>query len=146
MLNAQTMMIIALSCAAVALAIGIFSIIFAIKSRAAAARTLAVALQLESELSQLSKDLDMASHRTNDYSRRVAWLESRASFGNIANQIESEQDINHETFLTARPSITERRHRVLSLARRGLDTPAISNTLGVPHGEVDLIINLNSVA
>jgi hypothetical protein len=39
--------------------------------------------------------------------------------------------------------MTERRHRVLALARRGLDAMSIAETLGVPYGEVELIISLS---
>lgn len=34
-----------------------------------------------------------------------------------------------------RQSVTERRHRVLTLARRGMDVKDIAQTLGVPYGE-----------
>lgn len=44
----------------------------------------------------------------------------------------------------ARQSVTERRHRVLTLARRGMDIKAIAQTLGMPHGEVALIIRMSN--
>lgn len=44
----------------------------------------------------------------------------------------------------ARQSVTERRHRVLTLSRRGLDVKAIAQTLGMPHGEVALIIRMSN--
>ncbi len=44
----------------------------------------------------------------------------------------------------ARQSVTERRHRVLTLARRGMDVKAIAQTLGMPHGEVALIIRMSN--
>ncbi len=43
-----------------------------------------------------------------------------------------------------RQSVTERRHRVLTLARRGMDVKAIAQTLGMPHGEVALIIRMSN--
>jgi DNA-binding NarL/FixJ family response regulator len=43
-----------------------------------------------------------------------------------------------------RQSVTERRHRVLTLARRGMDIKAIAHTLGIPHGEVGLIIRMSN--
>lgn len=43
-----------------------------------------------------------------------------------------------------RQSVTERRHRVLTLARRGLDIKSIAQTLGMPHGEVALIIRMSN--
>jgi DNA-binding NarL/FixJ family response regulator len=45
---------------------------------------------------------------------------------------------------SARQSVTERRHRVLTLARRGMDVKAIAQTLGMPHGEVGLIIRMSN--
>lgn len=146
MVNPQLVNLIALSVASLTAIVGIVSLVLAWRSRAEARRTLAVAIQLESELSQISGDLDLASHRTNDYARRVAWLESRLSYGNAAlAAVETENNQLVDT-TPSKPSITERRHRVLSLARRGLDTHSISSTLGVPHGEVDLIIGLSNVA
>ncbi|WP_352430663.1 hypothetical protein [Pyrinomonas sp.] len=47
---------------------------------------------------------------------------------------------------TIKPSLTERRYRVLRLARRGLDARAISSMLNIPHGEVELIIGLSRAA
>ena len=44
----------------------------------------------------------------------------------------------------ARQSVTERRHRVLTLSRRGMDVKAIAQTLGMPHGEVALIIRMSN--
>lgn len=44
----------------------------------------------------------------------------------------------------ARQSVTERRHRVLTLSRRGMDIKAIAQTLGMPHGEVALIIRMSN--
>jgi hypothetical protein len=39
----------------------------------------------------------------------------------------------------------ERRRRVLALARRGQDADTISNMLGMPNGEVELIMNLSAI-
>ncbi|HVG39487.1 MAG TPA: hypothetical protein VM870_09370 [Pyrinomonadaceae bacterium] len=149
MANPQIITLIALSVASLTAVVGITAFVLAWRSRAEARRTLAVAIQLESELSQLSGDLDTASQRTNDYARRVAWLESRTSLANAmaaAAAAGMETTSSPADLTPAKPSITERRHRVLSLARRGLDTNSISTTLGVPHGEVDLIIGLSQVA
>lgn len=44
----------------------------------------------------------------------------------------------------SRQSVTERRHRVLTLSRRGQDINAIAQTLGMPHGEVALIIRMSN--
>lgn len=47
---------------------------------------------------------------------------------------------------TVKLGLTERRYRVLRLARRGLDARAISSMLDIPHGEVELIIGLSRAA
>lgn len=45
---------------------------------------------------------------------------------------------------SVRESFTERRHRILTLAQRGLDIKTISARLGVPLGEVALIIRMSN--
>jgi DNA-binding NarL/FixJ family response regulator len=45
---------------------------------------------------------------------------------------------------STRQSVTERRHRVLTLSRRGMDIKDIAQTLGMPHGEVALIIRMSN--
>jgi hypothetical protein len=36
----------------------------------------------------------------------------------------------------------ERRHKIISLAKRGIDVTTISEMLSIPQGEVELIIGL----
>jgi DNA-binding NarL/FixJ family response regulator len=92
-------------------------------------------------LADLSRDLDTASRQSAEWARKIAWLESRARGGSQEARVPE----------TAAPTngklnITERRHRVLSLARRGQDVQTIARTLGMPHGEVELMINLGQAA
>lgn len=143
-MNPQTMFFLMMTAAAAATLLGALALIGALKSRAEARRTLAVMLQMENELNDLSRDLDAASRRSNEYARRIAWLESRFGLGTL-QEVEPAPAAAEQP-APAKPSMTERRHRVLSLARRGLDARAIASTLGVPHGEVDLIIGLSNVA
>ncbi len=147
-MNPQVLMIAAISTTSVLVMASIVLFILIFKAKSEAKRTLAVALQMEKEIEQLSLDLDKASKRDNDAARRIAWLEARAKTG-AASDSEMPTDAtaaSSDITNSAKPSITERRHRVLSLARRGLDSKDISSTLGVPHGEVDLIIGLSKVA
>jgi len=99
--------------------------------------------RFEEELADLSRDLDTASRQSADWGRKIAWLESRVRGGHQEARVT-------ETAATAttngKLNITERRHRVLSLARRGQDAQTISRTLGMPHGEVELMINLGHAA
>ena len=112
-------------------------------ARAQARDGLALALSLEGELQSMSQDLDTVRERAADQGRRLAWLESRLRTGGAPPP---EAPAESEAVPAAKQSITERRHRVLSLARTGLDPASIAATLGVPHGEVELIIGLSKAA
>ena len=117
----------------------------------------AVLTQQETDITDLGRDLDAATLRANDLARRLAWLESRARPAARGTHSEGLVD-------AARPrpeapdtragaardwlapeGMTERRHRILTLARRGMRGTAIAETLGMPHGEVELIINLGRI-
>ena len=91
------------------------------------------------ELDVLSNDVDKLSRQSTEYCRRMSSLESRS-------QTQSTVTDDAPVVSNAKPTITERRHRVLSLARRGQDTQTIAQTLGMPHGEVELMINLGRAA
>jgi|SRR5436190_12138436 len=97
--------------------------------------------RFEEELADLSPDLDTASRQSADWGRKIVWLESRVRGGHQEARVA-------ETAATTngKLNITERRHRVLSLARRGQDAQTIARTLGMPHGEVELMINLGHAA
>ncbi len=83
------------------------------------------------------------SQRVAEQSRRIAWLETRVRQPKPA----SEEILDETTAVeSAKPNITERRHRVITLASRGQNAETIAATLGMPPGEVELIINLNQVA
>jgi hypothetical protein len=99
-------------------------------------------LWIDEEWTSLSKDLDTVLSTCGEHGRRLALLEARGR----AAQIEAKQNDEIVTPLHAKPTITERRHRVLSLARRGQDPQTIAQTLGMPHGEVELMINLGRAA
>ncbi|MBI3428231.1 MAG: hypothetical protein HY011_35350 [Acidobacteria bacterium] len=86
--------------------------------------------------------LRRALEQSAEQARRMAWLElhlhqSRTGAGPLLNV-----KANGGGKVT---SMTERRHRVLVLARRGMTVETIAETLGVPKGEVELIISLHSL-
>ena len=112
------------------------------KTRHTNQNTLAVTIELEGELSAISRDLDTCSRQNADQARRLAWLESRVR----STSLKAPEPTAITNTMHAKPSITERRHRVLSLRKRGMEAEAIANTLGVPHGEVELIIGLSNAA
>ena len=80
----------------------------------------------------------------NEQARRIAWLESRVR-GPVTAPAE-EPVAEPSADVPAKPSITERRHRVLRLAQRGQDAKQIAATLGMNYGEVELMIGLHTAA
>lgn len=113
----------------------------------------------ETDLTELRGDLDAATLRAADLARRVAWLESRAR--PAARRPRSEEPLDERrvrdearggrdgaaatraNFMET--GVIEQRHRVLTLARRGMRGAAIAEALGMLHGEVELIINLGRI-
>ena len=112
----------------------------ALKARAAARRSLQHASELEVKLSLAIEDLQQLSQRLMEQAAHIEWLESRLQ----SRQAEDKTDFIAGLALPTKPSITERRHRVLALARHGMDAETIAATIGAPHGEVELIIELNN--
>lgn len=111
-----------------------------VKMRADARNQLAVMLQTESEAEELRRQFEQLAQRVVEQGRRIALLE-------MARRPQTVEPLAEETFSAhAKPTITERRHRVLSLAQRGQSADAIASTLGMSHGEVDLILNLSAAA
>jgi hypothetical protein len=97
--------------------------------------------RFDEEIASLSRDLDTASRQSGEHVRRIAWLEARAR----STQAPAPTP-QVETIAKPRVTITERRHRVMSLARRGQDIDTIAQILGMNHGEVELMLNLSKAA
>lgn len=81
--------------------------------------------------------------RLSNHNQRIAWLEKQ-----VVNQKEEDDEVLVETTVKESPKLnmTERRHRVLTLVSRGHSVEAISNTLGMLPGEVELIVKFNRIA
>lgn len=103
------------------------------------------ASRLEREMKVLYCNMEAASNREGDMLRRIAWLESRVRFGKKKKEDENDL-VQAQPVQNRKPTITERRHRVLALAHRGQKAETIASTLGMPHGEVELIINLDTIS
>lgn len=91
-----------------------------------------------------AKEMNEAGvQRISEQGRRVAWLETRIRQPKVV-----EDDVLNETQIdvSTKSIITERRHRVLTLAARGQTVEEIADTLGMMHGEIQLIINLSRSA
>lgn len=104
---------------------------------------------LEGELADSRQKLETSTKRVSDQSRRVAWLETRVRQPQPrAAAAIKEEVVSSAPVLTVQPkmSMTERRHQIITLAKRGQDAHKIASTLGMLPGEVELIINLNRVA
>jgi hypothetical protein len=98
--------------------------------------------RLEQDLYELNRDLDTTTERATDQARRIAWLESRLHPGKHLEALHTPE----ASFDKGRPPMTERRHRVLTLARRGQAVETIAATLNMAQGEVELIIGLSQAA
>jgi len=146
-LNLQTLSVVSLACAALSFVGMAIALVFVKRAHRDARDTLALALSLEADNVGISRDIDTLTVRVTDQARRVAWLESRVrSRATNANTEEKPEEASVDAVTAAKPTITERRHRVLTLARRGQDSKQIAEILGVPHGEVELIIGLSKAA
>ncbi len=97
--------------------------------------------ECENEIRAIRENNDGDSFRSSDHSRRIAWLETR---------IRKPEKFKNETLgeegfapkKSGMANMTERRHRVLTLAARGQDANSIAVSLGMLVGEVDLIMRL----
>ena len=96
--------------------------------------------ELEESLAASRQIIETSSKRLSDQSRRIAWLDTRVRQPKLAKE-----EVLDDTVVDFAPkaNMTERRHRVLTLAARGQDAEKIAATLGRMPGEVQLIINLN---
>jgi hypothetical protein len=95
----------------------------------------------EVDLDELSQDLDTVSKKCGELARKIAVFESNAPALSFGTAIEEEVPVTPQKL-----TITERRHRVRVLARRGKNAEAIATTLGMPYGEVQLIMGLAGAA
>lgn len=73
--------------------------------------------ELEESLADSRKKLETSTNRVSDQSRRVAWLESRVRQPRLLKEeIKNEKVLDIKALTTEKSSMTERRHRVLTLS------------------------------
>lgn len=90
--------------------------------------------------------LELSTQKVADNTRRIAWLETRIRQPRKSESDAALESVNaNSSNIAPVPNITERRHRVLSLAARGQNAESIAATLGMLGGEVELILNLNQM-
>lgn len=123
-------------------------LIYGFKVRKMDKRLHNTALELRGEVTGIDRNLESAEKRWQDQACRVAWLETKVRANNniLSNNLNSAAPTPEISSSDHRPSVTERRHRILSLSRRGMDTNAISNLIGAHHGEIELIVGLSKMA
>ncbi len=99
---------------------------------------------LERTLAESKEMLQITNSKLADNARRLAWLETRVRQPKTIEP-ETLHEIIHSNSqpVLQTTNITERHHRVLSLAARGQDVELIAATLGIMRGEVEQIVNLN---
>jgi DNA-binding NarL/FixJ family response regulator len=98
---------------------------------------------LAESMANIRESSDQNSRRLSEQSRHIAWLETRIRQPKMLNDdILNDQSI-HET---PKATMTERRHRVITLASRGQNAEMIAAALGMLQGEVELIMSLNRAA
>ena len=91
-------------------------------------------LALKQEMKQFSEDLMQMAELQSDIYRQVS---------HHLNDIEGKVlDLSVPASDGAHP--LERRHQVLTLARKGVGVDEIAHRLGMPKGEVDLILSLHN--
>lgn len=95
---------------------------------------------LEETLGKNKESLETNAQRVTEQSRRIAWLETRVRQPKpVSEEVIDDTPVSEPQKL----NMTERRHRVITLASRGQNAETIASTLGMLPGEVELIINLN---
>lgn len=106
------------------------------RAREEAQNCAALATGLDAELTETARDLDLLSRVSAEQTRRLCALEERERAAAAAEA----WAVSDEP--PAPPTITERRHRVMQLARRGADAGEIASILNMPTGEVELMVGL----
>jgi hypothetical protein len=131
--------------------------VMAYRTRRMLNENLALTTRLVERIAVAERKSHAAVAYGTDQARRIAWLESRVRqkrepAGPVISGLKPNRSEPARLAELADPadpanlkrtSMIQQRYRVLALARRGLDIATIAETLGIPHGEVELIIALN---
>lgn len=140
MLNQQTFNLVLIACSVITSASALLCLLLMRRARTEARDLLAVVTELETELSETSRDMDTMTQRATSQERRIAWIETRVRNARAVNVAPDEETFSQPP---AKLSVTERRHRVAQLTNRGVDCHTIASMLDMPHGEVELMIGLS---
>ena len=99
--------------------------------------------ELEASLAENRLTREADERKIKDQARRIAWLESRVRQPKSVKPKETVLPDAMPVHDVLKTNMTERRHRILTLASRGQSIDAIASTLGMMPGEVQLVVNLN---
>ncbi|MEQ1604161.1 MAG: hypothetical protein ABL999_04765 [Pyrinomonadaceae bacterium] len=97
--------------------------------------------ELQSTVKRLKETIDVNAEHVAEMSRRLVWLDTRIRRPKLAAE-----EVVDDSSEAPKLNITERRHRVVTLAARGQSTEAIATTIGMMPGEVELILSLDQAA
>lgn len=133
----QVASLLALALSIVACGISAYCLWLALQRRAQAQEMTLLTRRFEEEINALNRNLPLVLERAAV--QTVAQTVART----VAPKPEPEEEL--AILPDTKPTMMERRRRVLALARRGQDADTISNMLGMPNGEVELIMNLSAI-
>lgn len=97
--------------------------------------------ELQNMLRRLKEVIEKNAEHSDEMSRRIVWLETRVRQPKLVSE-----EIVDDSAEPPKLNITERRHRVVTLASRGQSPEMIASTIGMLPGEVELILSLDQAA
>ena len=133
----QIALTLALALSVLACALSAYCLWLALQRRAQANEMTLLTRRFEEEINALNRNLPLVLERA------AAQTVAQATTARIPPPPAPEEELL--VLPDTKPTMMERRRRVLALARRGQDADTISNMLGMPNGEVELIMNLSAI-
>ncbi len=97
--------------------------------------------ELQNTQKRLKEVIEKNAEHSDEMSRRIVWLETRVRQPKLAAE-----EVIDDSAEPPKLNITERRHRVVTLASRGQSPEMIAATIGMLPGEVELILSLDQAA
>ncbi len=135
------MMIGAASTAVLCLLMTLVCVIRQRKARRTASELVERMDELQNILKRTKEVIESNAEHTAEMSRRIVWLETRVRQPKLVAE-----EVVDDSAEPPKLNITERRHRVVTLASRGQSTETIASTIGMMPGEVELILSLDQAA
>lgn len=97
--------------------------------------------ELQETLKRTREVIEKNAEHSDEMSRRIVWLETRVRQPKLAAE-----EVVDDSAEPPKLNMTERRHRVVTLASRGQSPDMIAATIGMLPGEVELILSLDQAA